>query len=267
MTIAIGLIASDGIVLAADREESDAYQKLDQGKLRGKSIDFPPYDTVVIAGAGSGAYIDAITLQALNWFARSLPVNISDVEKELAQQNKDFYTEHVLPLALYPSEERPDYSLLIGAKIGPTRVLWTTDALVMNPRDGYAAVGIGATTARALLQKFYAYVPTVSAINLAVYIIGEVKRLVQGCGLDTDVLYACAGGPGKVVGDEVREIEDGLRGFGRVLERANFHRYIGSDLSNDPRTKADEVTKQTGKIESVFRGINERRSKTLHPTN
>ena len=56
-------------------------------------------------------------------------------------------------------------------------------------------------------------------INLAVYVIGEVKRQVPGCGLDTDVLYACHGyKPDRVVGDETREIEDALRGFDRILQ-------------------------------------------------
>ena len=147
-------------------------------------------------------YIDGATSRLLDWFASDRPTNLNQVALDVARQNKEFYVEHVLPLALYPSEERPDYSLLLGAQIGAQRALWTTDALVMNPKDGYAAVGVGAIAANTLLRKFYAYVPTVSAISLAVYVVGEVKRLVQNCGLDTDVLYVSAkGGPGKVVGD------------------------------------------------------------------
>jgi hypothetical protein len=39
VTIAIGLLASDGILIATDREESDLYQKIDQGKVRGRYFD------------------------------------------------------------------------------------------------------------------------------------------------------------------------------------------------------------------------------------
>jgi hypothetical protein len=91
-------------------------------------------------------------------------------------------------------------------------------------------------------------------------VIGEVKRFVKNCGLDTDVLYACDGHePDVIVGDEIREIENALRGFNRILQRANFHHYIGSDLSLDPRTKPEEVNEQTERIGHLFRELNEKR--------
>jgi hypothetical protein len=260
VTIAIGLLASDGILVATDREESDLYQKIDQGKVKARYLDVPPYNSLIIAGAGNGACVDALTAQLFEWFDIARPSNLALVPAEVRRQNKQFYKEHVLPLSQYGPEYRPDYWLLVAAKIGAEKGLWTSDGLVLNPNDGYAAVGVGRPTAKALLRKFYAYIPTISSINLAVYVIGEVKRFVTACGLDTDVLYACDGHePDKVVGDEVREIENAVRGFNRILQRATFHRCIGSDLSLDPRTKPDEVDRQTERIQSLFRGLNEKR--------
>jgi hypothetical protein len=260
VTIAIGLIASDGILIATDREESDPYQKIDQGKVKGSYVDVPPYNSLIISGSRRGSYVDVITDHLIDWFRNDTPSDLSLCRDAIRSRNKQFYEEHVLPLALYSADDRPDYDLLISSKIGEEKGLWTTDALVLNPKIGYAAVGAGAITARTLLQKVYAFVPTISAINLAVYVIGEVKRQVPGCGLDTDVIYACHDyKPDKIVGEETREIEDALRGFDRILQRANFHRYIGSDLSLDPRTKPDDVKKQTETIESKFRELNDKR--------
>jgi hypothetical protein len=63
VTIAIGLVASDGILVATDREGSDLHQKLDQGKVKGRYVNASPYDALVILGAGSSACIDAMTEQ------------------------------------------------------------------------------------------------------------------------------------------------------------------------------------------------------------
>jgi hypothetical protein len=262
VTIAIGLLASDGILVATDREGSDLHQKLDQGKVKARFINSSPYDSLIISGAGNSACVDAMTEQLFDWFSTAKPSKLVMVATNVRSQNKEFYREHVLPFSQYPSEYRPDYSLLVASKIGDEKGLWVSDGLVLNSKEGFAAVGAGGPTARMLLHRFYAYIPTISSINLAVYVIGEVKQLVTGCGLDTDVLYACHGyEPGKVVRDEIREIENGLRGFGHVLERAAFHRYIGSDLSLDPRTKPDDVKRKTKRIENIFRRINKKRIK------
>src|SRR3989442_91338 len=205
VTIAIGLLASDGIVLAADREEGDLYQKIDQGKIRARYQDAAPYNTMMVGGAGSGAYADAFSEEVLQWFSKTHPFDTESIETALRTLNKTFYKEHVIPLGTYPAQERPDYALLAVCKTSEGSGLWTSDHLVLNRKYPYAAIGSGALTARALLNELYAYVPVISAINLAVYVIGEVKRFVPGCGLDTDVLFASADSPPvKIVGDDLR---------------------------------------------------------------
>ena len=118
----------------------------------------------------------------------------------LLGKNKEFYVQHILPLALYHSEERPDYSLLFGAPIGTQRALWTTDVLVMNPKSMAMQQlawdhGCEYSVAKVLCLRtdVFCYQPC------CFYVVGEVKRLIQNCGLDTDVLYVSAkGSPGKV---------------------------------------------------------------------
>jgi 20S proteasome alpha/beta subunit len=265
VTIAIGLIASDGIVFAADREGSDPFQKIDQGKIKGRFVNHPPYNSIMLGGAGSGSHCDAISDGVLDWFSKAHhPLDMSVVETQVRTLNKEFYKEHVLPLSNYPSIERPDYELLIGCKMRNETSLWTSEYLVLNRRSAFAAIGSGKLTALSLLREVYAYIPVISAINLAVYVIGEVKRFVPGCGLETDVLYACNDcEPSKIVGDDAREIEDALRSFNRVLRRADLHRYIGSNLSLDPRTKPKVVESESEQILRRFKELNEKRLKQL----
>jgi hypothetical protein len=166
VTIAIGLLASDGILVATDREESDLYQKTDQGKVKARCINAPPYDSLIIAGAGNGACVDSLTEQLFDWFSTAMPSDLASVATEVRRQNKKFYKEHVLPFSHYEPDYRPDYWLLVGSKIGNEKGLWTSDGLTLNPNAGHAAVGAGRPMARMLLRKFYAFTPTISSINL-----------------------------------------------------------------------------------------------------
>ena len=265
MTIAIGLLASDGILIATDREASDSVRKVDEGKVRGCCVSSPPYDSLFIAGAGHGDYIDAVTDKLLGAFPNGPMSSVSELMVRLANQNRDFYRENVLPLSRYPSEERPDYSLLIAAKLNNDLALWSSSFLVLNQitHAAYGAIGAGAMTAKTLLRKFYAYTPLVNTIVLSIYIVQEVKRLVPYCGLDTDILYVQKNRePAKLVGDEVREIENAFRRFDKV-ERAHFHQSIGSDLTFDPRTKTQDVAQQKESYQKFFRELNERLTKRL----
>ncbi|HUL75837.1 MAG TPA: hypothetical protein VL691_01130 [Vicinamibacteria bacterium] len=76
MTIALGLLAKDGLVIAADRQETRSYMKADQGKV---SAVFATHQTpsetksrcCLIAGAGSAHQI--VADQYLGRFSK-LPV-------------------------------------------------------------------------------------------------------------------------------------------------------------------------------------------------
>lgn len=258
MTIAIGVIATDGIVIATDREENDGYQKIEQGKMAG-IVHTSTNDSLIVTGDGSGAYVDSISTLLRSKFAQ-YPQDIDKFALELQQHHKDFYTDYVLPFSNFSATERPEYSLIVGCQIGLQRKLWTSEYMVVNESTGYTAVGAGGAMAKSLLRRFYAYVPVVSAINLAVFVVNEVKRLTPGCGLETDVLCIREGHEiGRVVGDDVREIESALRVFEQLVDRGMFHECIGSDLSLDPRTKSHNAKPHIARLRKKFKKMDERR--------
>ena len=57
----IGLLASDGIVIAADREEGDGYLKNDTGKIATSYKGLEPIGVMAVTGAGTGLYIDEVS--------------------------------------------------------------------------------------------------------------------------------------------------------------------------------------------------------------
>jgi CubicO group peptidase (beta-lactamase class C family) len=78
MTIAIGILATDGIVVAADTQESfgsigqmttDA-NKITIGELNDPSSGLPPRCTAA-SGAGSAGYLDSFMPKVVDWFNRT----------------------------------------------------------------------------------------------------------------------------------------------------------------------------------------------------
>jgi 20S proteasome alpha/beta subunit len=55
MTIVLGILSSDGVVLAADREEEDGYLKNDRGKILNVFRGIQPVGSIAVSGAGDGA--------------------------------------------------------------------------------------------------------------------------------------------------------------------------------------------------------------------
>src|SRR5437660_1618792 len=75
MTIALGVICGDGLVISADTEETDGWLKTNQSKITvSQNIHLVTYEkgggrakvpetaaTCAVAGAGNAGYIDALT--------------------------------------------------------------------------------------------------------------------------------------------------------------------------------------------------------------
>jgi hypothetical protein len=100
MTIALGILARDGAVLAADTEEVSGYA----GGIKNSSqkimtamcgaIAGEPQLAQAISGAGSGTYLDAIMPKVL----RTLPVSPYDpdeAERAIESRLSKFYKQHV----------------------------------------------------------------------------------------------------------------------------------------------------------------------------
>lgn len=231
MTIALGLIAEEGVVIAADRQETEGDQKKDQRKI--DSLWAMTVGSLLISGAGNGPYIDSIT-RRLNLCFGAKKWKWEDVDEmteEFRTTHSAFYSEAVLPFAGYQPYERPDYELLFGCSTEDRHLLWYSHKLTLNRSEGFRAVGIGASTAESLLKKFYVQrLPLKVAISLAAFVVYQVKNSVEGCGFETDVMFTQVGTPPcHVSAATVKDMENAFAKF-RLVERDDLYKCIGGGI-------------------------------------
>jgi hypothetical protein len=280
----LGILVGGAAVIAADREESDGTLKSDQGKIGGAFV--AGRGTLAISGAGNGPYLDSFTASMVDWFrAKGTDFEASAFGEELRRKNYEFYKRSVLPFA--PYEESVDYELLacfypaptegdialasaIGGIPGKGCEMWTSHKLSLLKVEGFAAVGVGATTAKAMLAKLLVpFIPLEVAISLAAYVAYYVKRTVKDVGLDTDVLVINRDAlPKYVPKEEISEMEAKFEEYGPV-ERANLYYCLGGNLSEQERFlgKPGDHKRRQKSLRDFFESLNKERVKrwTLSP--
>lgn len=195
MTIAIGLLASDGIVLAADTQEIVGSMKSDESKLlianRGRKPD--KSGALAITGAGDAGYLDSISMDICSAFvAQKAWTGVKFVTK-LKKLVKDFHNDHIVPYGKFPDHDRPQASLVVGAdfsdsSFGDYRALWSTEKSTVSFAKRYCAVGLGRAQAYVMLRRFWAQMDTTKAATLAAYILFHVKHSIDGCGNETQIV-------------------------------------------------------------------------------
>jgi 20S proteasome alpha/beta subunit len=275
MTIALGMLAQGGIVIAADREQSDETLKSEQGKIH--TFWRVNRGTVAISGAGNGPYLDALTAEVQDWFMDdNTKFKASEFGKELRSTNHAFYKKSVLPFV--PYESSVDYELLVGFAPSPTRMeiamakkfggavggrrtLWTSHKLSVLKEEPFCAVGIGRTTAHSLLLKYG--VPFISieiAATLAAYIVYQVKRTVRDVGLETDVLVISGGFPHHLTRHEITAMESRFSEY-EDSERENLFYCFGGDLPHLEQVggKLGDHKRREARLRRFFEKLNAKR--------
>lgn len=233
MTIALGILAGGGIVMAADRQETSGSFKGSVGKVHAHWVR--NQGTLAISGAGDGPYIDSLRAEIVKWFKqdRASPITEQEMEDELRRQHQVFYRDNVLPGSQWSPGDVPDYQLLVAfSSPWHGNTLWTTSKLSTVKESEYAAVGIGATAAKVMLNRLgFPFMDLEIAVTLAAYIVYQVKRTVDFVGLETDIFEIRNHVPLVVGREELTEMEAQFRLYGSV-ERDNLFYYLGGDLAN-----------------------------------
>jgi 20S proteasome alpha/beta subunit len=249
MTIVIGMIAQDGIVIAADREEGNEYLKNDMGKIRATFRGVGPHGWIGIGGAGDGPACDEVSVLLSDCFCAEKERTSAEAKKALIEEHRSYYEKVVLPFASATQIGCPDYALIIGCLMGQTgKCLFATSKFAVNPVDDYEAVGIGSMVARTWLGRLYERMPVVAAVKLAAYVIYQVKNSVSGCGLGTDIIMLHPKQLfGRINPAAIRHWEEAFRYF-PSLERNIFGYCVGLESSPSQllRTKPDKQSIDKG---------------------
>jgi hypothetical protein len=194
VTIALGILANDGIVVATDTQEGTGYAgglKTGRNKIRigmTGAVAGGHQRSMAVTGAGRTGYLEAMmeSIHTCLSDAQSSDDCQGSVEKRLCE----FYSQHVHPFSYLPEGERPDCAVLAALQHGPRTSLWATDKTTVHECIGYGAVGVGASYANHLLASYSSGSFNVSQVGIvAAYVAYKVKELIEGCGKGTDVVF------------------------------------------------------------------------------
>lgn len=208
MTIAIGLHCNEGLVLAADSQETISYLKQDVGKLHTVITE---HAIVSFAGAGDSSYLHTASAAAVKDLhkARDFQSVVCSLEEGLLA----FFDKHISRWAPFPSKDRPDVELLMGITMrrnGGT-ALYHYDGTAFHNAHAYS-IGAGMLIADELLSDYSFGNHTLNElVKIAVYILSKTKRQVDGCGGFTNILCMKSGDFTLCENEEVETVEKELR--------------------------------------------------------
>lgn len=225
MTICIGLLASDGIVIAADAEESDTYFKRPQQKIityRGNvplgNNSAPVELACAFTGAGQAGYLDAFFSYAM----RDIPVGAAQIELEdfLSEKIRTFHEMHLFPLA--HTSRPPEIEVLVGAFCRYQTCMFVSCGSTLRRAFPYAAVGVGAHFASSIIDNLsglYGRQDISHTELLAAYVIATTKERIEGCGKYTAIV--------SLFNYEMSEAKDGEPA--RLVPPPQLMKYVPSD--------------------------------------
>jgi hypothetical protein len=190
MTICIGMLATDGIVIAADALESGGYLDRPVQKIMTWVASAPGSvqrfsAACVVTGAGDAGFIDAFTaelLSGLHW-----EMTMMEFESYAKEKVQDFYSKHVIPALSI--DRNCDFSVLIGAAFGATnpRLFQTYKSTLRSATELCMAIGVGGEYANQL-KEYFPFSGIRQTEVSAAAIISSVKDCVPGCGKYTDIV-------------------------------------------------------------------------------
>jgi hypothetical protein len=190
MTICVGIISGEGVVIAADTQESAGDGKRDQNKLIHVSCGMPKPDTgtpgatFIATGAGDAGYLDAFFYQlSKNVYSCN---GMNHFEAYMAEQIRSFHEDHIFPISergVTPAI----LDVLVGATSGWNTGIFVTSGSTLRRATFHCAVGIGSHFAQSLLNQ-HSWCKTLrEAQLLAAYVIYLTKSQVAHCGLHTSI--------------------------------------------------------------------------------
>lgn len=233
MTIALGVLCSDGIVLAADSEESTGYAggvktssvKIATG-ISGAPIGYQV--SAAISGAGRARYLDSakdcLIMPVLGTYADNYDAVKASIDGSLGE----FYAKHVIPFASLPDHDRPEISLIIARQCAGQLSLWTTDKNTVQRCFKYGAVGAGAAYATLLLSRYIYPLNIAQGKMVAAHTIFRVKEAIEGCGKRTDILSLRGGQAQYMPLRDVERLEQLFEEWANV-EAGLFHYVMGHE--------------------------------------
>jgi len=185
MTIAAGFPCKEGLVLCADTQEViSGYVKTDTEKM---TLITDAGWTVAITGAGDGDFIEMAI--------QEIQLGVMQIKPPQTLQSKirdillDMFTKRVQPYASFPYEDRPNAQMLIGIQSQGLVGLYKSRGTLFRRIDTAECVGAGIALGKSLIEQlFRSNLSLKQASLVAIYILHQAKKWVDGCGGNSDII-------------------------------------------------------------------------------
>lgn len=256
MTVAVGFMCTDGIVLAADREVSTPSLKFEGPKAwyyRYPPDAAQPTLKVGIVGAGDYSFIkfaaERIDGQLREWIQGHGQASMDEVNGLIQGVINDIHLNHLYPVG--QPYERPTIDLLIGIRLHTGRIrLARTSLTAITKVQNYEAIGIGSDLANFLVTRLYSgRVTATTAAFWATQVLMHAKDYVPGCGGKSDVVVIFqAGNAGFVKQDTIHKNEQFLTAFESAIQPVFFG---GSDPTVDDRAFVARVDELATRLKAL----------------
>jgi len=188
MTIAAAFPCKDGLVLCADTQETiSGYAKTDTEKIR---IYSTPTYNAVFTGAGDADLLEMTMDEISRRLSKTGASTVFDVEDVFKESLRDIFNNSIVPYNSYVYEERPTIpQMLIGLQYESAVLLYKASGTKLRRLREPETVGMGLALAKSLTgQLFHDGLQLPQAGLVALYVLQQAKRWVDGCGGNSDIL-------------------------------------------------------------------------------
>jgi hypothetical protein len=249
VTQVVGLIASDGAVIAADTEISDGELKGLDTKVLVGTLSGPVLKALALGGAGNLSYFEAMRLKLSEVVINEAgPTPDSDpfVERALDDFILEFYNRRILP---FKNDECPPYvDTLVATWVKGYGSLWCTEQMTTRKcYDGRAVIGTGRTFPLDLLNAYYEPRCPVEAVAvLAAYTVWRSTHTLNGVGNVIQMIVLNDNGafqvPSLLIGkleSNFREYHDSLGNMFKYMSGMQSESYYKNALSINKRLQME----------------------------
>ena len=233
MTIAVGLLAEDCVVIAADTQETYPTAKVSGDKIQSLiSLREDSAGVIAITGAGDADYLDKFAQEAMHTY---LHHKRGPLTRALEQTLIEFYRAHVLPLGVaWASRGQYAISTIVAYQRRAETKLLASGHLALKDAGRYVARGTGETIARTVLRSLYRdEMSREAAMRLAAYAVYRAKEIDPDSGKQTDVILLSGGAHRQIAERTVRQWEEVFERMERVTDMA-ARRILGIKRSSSP---------------------------------
>lgn len=185
VTIAAGFPCKDGLILCADTQEViQGYVKTETEKMT--VIQGGDWN-VAITGAGDGDLIEMAIQELHDVVDRIRPPQT--LQGQIKDTLLELFRKCIQPYASYPFEDRPVAQLLIGIQSKGAVNLYKWRGTLFRRFDTPECVGAGIALGKSLTAQFFQQqLPLKQAALIAIYILHQAKKWVDGCGGNSDIV-------------------------------------------------------------------------------